>query len=223
MRSKNSPNPAIRQAPPTKPQPRRGERKQPRTKSRTPVRTKSWVTPEKRPRPRREPTVQPRPHRPDVTKVSLAPSKPASDNQRCTGAAKRIHDGSSQTEISEGRPVGAIGRTRSQRDQRTRRQNDSGGARQSRFRNYKDRYSSAASNSLIAASISSFEYSHAFRSARRSSRVPRRKICSTAAFLSACFLIASVSMGRFFPRLPSSRITSFRSSSFFTADRPKER
>jgi hypothetical protein len=30
-------------------------------------------------------------------------------------------------------------------------------------------------------------------------------------------------MGRFFPRLPSSRITSFRSSSFFTADRPKER
>jgi hypothetical protein len=40
---------------PAKPQPQRGERKQPRTKSRTPVRTQSWVTPEKRPRPRREP------------------------------------------------------------------------------------------------------------------------------------------------------------------------
>jgi hypothetical protein len=209
---------------PAKPQPRRGERKQPRTKSMTPVRTKSWVSKKKDPGPAgtNTPTTT-HTHSPDVTKVSLAPSKPASDNQRCTGTAQRIHDGSSQTEISKGRPAGAIGRTRSQRDQRTRRQNDSGGARQSRFRNYKDRYSSAASNSLIAASISSFEYSHAFRSARRSSRVPRRKICSTAAFLSACFLIASVSMGRFFPRLPSSRITSFRSSSFFTADRPKER
>jgi hypothetical protein len=110
---------------------------------------------EKRFRPRRDQhSNQNHTHSPNVTKVSLAPSKPASDNQRCNGAAKRIHDGSSQTEISKGRPVGAIGRTRSQRDQRTRRQNDPRGARQSRFRNRKDRYSSAASNSLIATSIS---------------------------------------------------------------------
>ena len=56
------------------------------------------------------------------------------------------------------------------RDQRARRQNSPRGARQGRFKNCKDRHSSAASNSLIATSISSFEYPHAFRSARRSSR-----------------------------------------------------